>query len=59
MTMGTATFRNGKLYFDAEGWAMVKLTARLQHKTPTHVVTAALRRYFKRHEKDQKGHVKG
>lgn len=50
---GRATYRRGKLYFNAVGWAMVREVAKYTHKTPTAVVVAALKRYIRAraHEK--------
>jgi hypothetical protein len=46
-TFGKATYRRGKLYFDAVGWAMIKAVAKRTHRSPTRIVNAALRRGFR------------
>jgi hypothetical protein len=45
--IGRATFKKGKLYFDENGWALVRQVARKQHKSPKAVVVQALRRMAK------------
>jgi len=45
---GMTTYRNGKLYFDADAWAIVTEYAKKKHKTPQQVVIAALKRSIKR-----------
>ena len=46
--LGKATYRHGKLYFDAAGWATIKAAAKRLKKSPTQVVNAALMRSIKR-----------
>jgi hypothetical protein len=42
--IGLATYKQGKLYFDEVGWAMVKAAARKAKKSPREVVIAGLKR---------------
>jgi hypothetical protein len=42
-----AWIRGNKLYFDKEGWALIKKHAKKQHKNPKYVAIAALKRGFK------------
>jgi hypothetical protein len=51
--IGYATYRNGKLYFDAPGWAIIKAQARRMHQSPAKIVNAALVRYAKRREDEK------
>jgi hypothetical protein len=49
--IGKASYRRGRLYFDAIGWAMVKAAAKRAKKSPHTVVIAALKRGLKLHGK--------
>jgi len=53
MVKGRASYRRGIMYFDAVGWAMVKAASARAHRTPTQIVTAAIKRRAKL-EKSQK-----
>ena len=46
---GKATYRDGKLYFDATGWAMVQKAAKRQKTTPKKVVIEAIKRCYAQH----------
>ncbi len=50
---GMATYRNGKLYFDAPGWALIKAASKRQRKSPQTVVTAALMRFIRNEKKSK------
>jgi predicted transcriptional regulator len=44
---GKATIKKGKMYFDENGWAIVKQVARKKHRSPKYIVMQALRRMIK------------
>jgi hypothetical protein len=48
-TFGYAAYKRGKLYFNKNGWAILKGVAKKTHKSPTYLVIQAIRRYIKRH----------
>ena len=50
MKTGFATYRKGKLYFNAEAWIIIKELARKTHKSPKTLIHAALRRYIERYK---------
>lgn len=47
MKTGKAWVKKGKIYFNEEGWALVKEHARKQHRSPKIVVIRGLRRGMK------------
>ena len=46
-TNGYCTYRRGKLYFDKNGWIVLKHLAKKTHKSPTYLIHAAIKRYIK------------
>ena len=51
---GHAVYKRGKLHFDEAGWAMIKAAAKRTKKSPTQVVNAALMRYVRLRDKNEK-----
>lgn len=44
---GYAAYKRGKLYFNPQGWAILKELASKTHTSPTKLVIAALKRYIR------------
>jgi predicted transcriptional regulator len=52
-SIGRATYKRGKLYFDESGWAILKQVAKRTHRSPKALVIAAIMRYIKRSEREK------